>query len=67
MDQFLAENEMVEIVTNQHIPLIPLLNKPVGPFRPLERHLVPVWLAILLRSKQKCKIILPSWLSVGYK
>jgi hypothetical protein len=26
---------------------------------------VPLWLAVTLRKKEKCSIVIPDWLSVG--
>lgn len=66
--EFIAENELIEIITNRNIPEIKLItvyqiNKGTyGPFQPLERHKVPIWLAILFKNKHKCKIINPEFL-----
>jgi GINS complex subunit 2 len=63
--EFLAENELVEIVSNSNISRVDLLTGSYGPFQPLERHKVPLWLAILFKNKHKCKIILPDFLDQG--
>jgi GINS complex subunit 2 len=66
--EFIAENELIEIITNRNIAQIKLItvyqiNKGTyGPFQPLERHTVPIWLAILFKNKHKCKIINPEFL-----
>lgn len=38
-----------------------------GPFEPYVPVAVPLWLAISLRKKDKCRIIIPDWMSVGTK
>ncbi|KAF6020463.1 GINS2 [Bugula neritina] len=64
--EFLAEKQLVSITpkfTQNHI--IYLISGNVGPFvsgLPTE---VPLWLAINLRQRLKCEIVLPDWLSVG--
>ena len=36
-----------------------------GPFNPSMRTEVPIWLAVNLRQRHKCRIEPPDWLSVG--
>lgn len=36
-----------------------------GPFNPSMQTSVPLWLALNLKQRQKCRIEPPSWLSVG--
>lgn len=36
-----------------------------GPFEPMEQTTVPLWLAVILKKNNKCRIVVPKWLSVG--
>lgn len=36
-----------------------------GPFSPLKEVEVPIWLALFLKKRQKCQIVVPSWLNLG--
>ncbi|GAA5937771.1 hypothetical protein JCM3775_002123 [Rhodotorula graminis] len=36
-----------------------------GPFIPPQKASVPLWLAIHLKKKRRCRIVAPTWLSVG--
>ncbi|KAK8819805.1 hypothetical protein WA556_002791, partial [Blastocystis sp. ATCC 50177/Nand II] len=36
-----------------------------GPFEPMEQATVPLWLAIILKKNNKCRIVMPTWLSVN--
>ena len=36
-----------------------------GPFEPLKRVAVPLWLAVLLKKKRRCRILPPPWLTPG--
>jgi len=37
-----------------------------GPFRPPAKSRIPLWMALNLKQKKKCRIIPPPWLSVEY-
>ena len=37
----------------------------VGPFQPQVPVEVPLWLAVNLKQRQKCRIITPDWMDVG--
>eukprot|EP01094_Clydonella_sp_ATCC50884_P026973 TRINITY_DN7566_c0_g1_i2.p1 TRINITY_DN7566_c0_g1~~TRINITY_DN7566_c0_g1_i2.p1 ORF type:complete len:241 (+),score=50.72 TRINITY_DN7566_c0_g1_i2:346-1068(+) len=61
--EFIAEDELISIEPLQNIAAIPFIRGQVGPFRvgiPAE---VPLWLAVLLKKRNKCKIQYPDWLS----
>lgn len=65
--EFLGEDELVEIIPNfsskEEIELIQ------GSFGPFEVNLpiqIPLWIAITLRKKGKCKIQQPKWLDIEY-
>ncbi len=36
-----------------------------GPFNPPAKAQVPLWLAMSLKRKRKCRIVAPEWLNVG--
>jgi hypothetical protein len=36
-----------------------------GPFQPPAKAVVPLWLALSLKRKRKCRIIGPEWLTIG--
>ncbi|XP_041078205.1 DNA replication complex GINS protein PSF2 [Polyodon spathula] len=62
--EFLAEKEMVTIVPNFSLDKIYLIGGDLGPFNPGLPVAVPVWLAINLKQRQKCRIIPPEWMDV---
>ncbi|GAA5830455.1 hypothetical protein JCM11251_002476 [Rhodosporidiobolus azoricus] len=37
-----------------------------GPFTPPQKAFVPLWLAVHLKKKRRCRIVSPQWLSVGF-
>ncbi|CAN0521576.1 unnamed protein product, partial [Scytosiphon promiscuus] len=52
--EFIAEDELIEIVPKfKHGPLH-LIQGDFGPFVPQARAKVPLWLAISLKKRQKC-------------
>ena len=62
--EFLAERDAVKIVPNFTASTLYLLEGDVGPFNaglPLE---VPLWIAINLRQRQKCRILQPEWMEI---
>lgn len=61
---FLAEDELIEIVPNfKHNDVLNLINGDFGPFIPGIPTHVPMWMALNLFRQQKCKITLPEWLT----
>jgi GINS complex subunit 2 len=36
-----------------------------GPFDPMLTVFIPLWLAVTLRKKEKCRIVIPDWLLLG--
>lgn len=60
---FLAEDELIEIVPNfKHNDILNLINGDFGPFMPGIPTNVPMWMALNLFRQQKCKITLPPWI-----
>lgn len=48
-----------------YFPLRFLLQGDLGPFNPGLPVEVPVWLAINLKQRQKCRLVPPEWMDVG--
>nr|VZH90180.1 unnamed protein product [Spirometra erinaceieuropaei] len=62
--EFLAEDELIQIIPRFKMEAIDLIEHFVGPFHPNIPCEVPLWLAVHLRRQQKCRIIPPNWLCV---
>ncbi|KAJ1530438.1 hypothetical protein ONE63_005344 [Megalurothrips usitatus] len=62
--EFIAEKELVSIVPNFNNNVIHLICGDVGPFRAGLPVNVPIWMALNLRQRQKCRILAPDWLDV---
>ncbi|EFA76683.1 peptidase M28E domain containing-protein [Heterostelium album PN500] len=62
--EFLAEDESITIVPNFRMEELHFLSGTYGPFVPALPVNVPLWLAITLKKKKKCKIQFPQWLSL---
>ncbi|KAF3817588.1 hypothetical protein GH733_012875 [Mirounga leonina] len=69
--EFLAEKELVTIIPNFSLDKIYLIGGLVflwqgdlGPFNPGLPVEVPLWLAINLKQRQKCRLIPPEWMDV---
>ncbi len=62
--QFLAENEPVSIIGTFNEEVLHLIGGDVGPFEAGVSISVPLWLAIYLKQRHKCRIVCPNWLSV---
>jgi len=63
--EFLAEREPIRIVPNFNLDKLYLISGDVGPFKagfPLQ---VPLWLALHLRERLKCRILIPDWLDLA--
>ncbi|XP_052022196.1 DNA replication complex GINS protein PSF2 [Apodemus sylvaticus] len=62
--EFLAEKEMVTIIPNFSLDKIYLIGGDLGPFNPGLPVNVPLWLAINLKQRQKCRLLPPEWMDV---
>lgn len=62
--EFLAEKCPVTIVPNFTHDRLFLISGDVGPFTPSIPLQVPLWLAINLRQRQKCRLVAPDWMDV---
>lgn len=65
-NEFLAEETLVEIIPNFDHPSFHFISGTFGPFETGVSIQIPLWFAISLNQKQKCKITIPEWLKVGY-
>nr|XP_020023820.1 DNA replication complex GINS protein PSF2-like isoform X2 [Castor canadensis] len=63
--EFLAEKELVTIIPNFSLDKIYLIGGELGPFNPGLPVDVPLWLAINLKQRQKCRLLPPEWMDVG--
>ncbi|KAK6905660.1 DNA replication complex GINS protein PSF2 [Kwoniella mangroviensis CBS 10435] len=61
---FLAEEETIDIVPLFSMTRVRLLSGIYGPFTPPSSAKVPLWLALSLKRKRKCRIVPPEWLSI---
>merc|ERR1740123_1339065 len=61
-NEFLAENELIQIVPNFSCAKRQFVQGSFGPFRPAVPIRVPLWLAITLKKSKKCEIKLPQWM-----
>ncbi|KAL8192988.1 hypothetical protein R6Q57_027436 [Mikania cordata] len=62
--EFLAEDEMIEIVPNLKMKPLSLICGDFGSFQPQIPTQVPIWLAVALKKRGKCSIRAPDWMSV---
>uniref|UniRef100_A0A8D1U2Q7 DNA replication complex GINS protein PSF2 n=1 Tax=Sus scrofa TaxID=9823 RepID=A0A8D1U2Q7_PIG len=62
--EFLAEKELVTIIPNFSLDKIYLIGGDLGPFNPGLPVQVPLWLAINLKQRQKCRLLAPEWMDV---
>lgn len=62
--EFLAENQFVEVIPNFSHDKLYLICGEVGPFRPGIPVQVPLWVAINLKQRQKCRLTAPDWMNV---
>lgn len=62
--EFLGEKRLVSIIPNFNLDVIYLISGSVGPFRAGLPVKVPIWLAVCLKQKQKCRIINQEWMEV---
>lgn len=60
--EFLAENDTIEVVPNFTHAQMHLIQGDVGPFKAGHRVRVPLWLAVTLRQRHRCKMVRPDWM-----
>ncbi|KAK3163145.1 hypothetical protein QOZ80_1BG0098200 [Eleusine coracana subsp. coracana] len=62
--EFLAEDEIVEIVPNIRMDALNMICGDFGPFFPQILSKVPLWLALALKKRGKCTIRTLEWMTV---
>lgn len=62
--EFLSEEETVTIVPNFNCGVLNLISRPIGPFRAGLSTRVPIWVALILKQQQKCRIIEQEWMQL---
>jgi GINS complex protein len=62
--EFLAENQTIQIIPNFSHERLYLICGEVGPFRPGIPVNVPLWMAINLKQRQKCRLTAPEWMTI---
>ncbi|CAH2086011.1 unnamed protein product [Euphydryas editha] len=62
--EFIGENRIVSIIPNFSHDKIYLICGEFGPFRAGLPMNVPLWLAVMLKQKQKCRIVPPDWMDM---
>ncbi|XP_021910443.1 DNA replication complex GINS protein PSF2 isoform X2 [Carica papaya] len=62
--EFMAEDELIEIVPNMRMDPLNFICGDFGPFFPQIPTQVPLWLAVALKKRGKCAIRPPQWMSI---
>ncbi|KAJ6986497.1 DNA replication complex GINS protein PSF2-like isoform X1 [Populus alba x Populus x berolinensis] len=62
--EFMAGDELVEIVPNLRMDSLYFIRGDYGPFHPQLAAQVPLWLAVALKKRGKCTIRPPQWMSI---
>ena len=65
-NEFFAEEEMIEISPSFRGDELHFIGGTYGPFKPAKPVSVPLWLAVYLRTRQKCTILMPLWFDVAF-
>jgi GINS complex subunit 2 len=63
--EMIAGNQLITILPSISMEKTALISGAYGPLVPMRRCQVPLWMAINLKLKRKCRIIAPDWLTVG--
>ncbi|VVC91831.1 probable DNA replication complex GINS protein PSF2 [Leptidea sinapis] len=62
--EFIGENRIISIIPNFSYDKIYLICGEFGPFRAGLPMNAPLWLAVMLKQKQKCRIVPPEWMDM---
>ncbi|KAI9318361.1 DNA replication complex GINS protein psf2 [Dichotomocladium elegans] len=62
--EFMAGNSTIDIIPTFKLNKLKFVQGVFGPFRPLLKTKVPLWLALLMKKNNMCTIVIPEWLSV---
>ncbi|XP_051170076.1 probable DNA replication complex GINS protein PSF2 [Leptopilina boulardi] len=63
--EFLSEEEMVSIIPSFNCGVLNLISRPIGPFRAGLPTTVPIWVALILKQQQKCRILEQEWMNIN--
>ncbi|KAJ2158130.1 DNA replication protein psf2 [Coemansia sp. RSA 552] len=61
--EYLAQCEDIAIVPLHRMERMELVRGTVGPFRPPRKATVPLWLAVMLKRANRCRVVAPPWLA----
>ncbi|KAJ1772166.1 DNA replication protein psf2 [Coemansia sp. RSA 1813] len=61
--EYMAQCESIGIVPFYRMDRLELVTGTVGPFHPPRKSEVPLWLAVMLKRTNRCRIVAPSWLT----
>ncbi|KAG9018195.1 DNA replication protein psf2 [Tulasnella sp. 427] len=64
--EFIAGYEMIEVMPSVETDRIRVLSGTHGPLNALRTTKVPLWMALHLKARKKCRVVPPSWLTVDY-
>ena len=65
-NEFFAENTSIEISPSFKGDKFVFACGSYGPFRPSRPTNVPLWLAVYLKQRNKCDILVPNWLDIEF-
>lgn len=63
--EFFAERQIINIIpkfTSNNV--LHLISGDIGPFRAGLPVVVPLWIGVNLRQRQKCRIVSPEWMNI---
>ncbi|KAF8272128.1 hypothetical protein EI94DRAFT_1656577 [Lactarius quietus] len=64
--ELVASEELVEIIPLISMERTAFISGAYGPLRPPNKAKIPLWIAMNLKTKKKCHIVPPDWLSVDF-
>lgn len=64
--EFIAESKNIQIQPSFKKKEIQLISGTYGPFKPNKSIDVPLWFAMQLKKKMRCKIIVPGWMDPDF-
>jgi len=64
--ELVASEELVEIIPLISMERTAFISGAYGPLRPPNKAKLPLWIAMNLKTKKKCHIVPPDWLSVDF-
>jgi GINS complex subunit 2 len=64
-NEYLAEQTLIKIIPNVDQPVFQFISGQFGPLTGGFPAVVPLWLAITLRKRGMCTIIIPDWMTIA--